>query len=439
MVTIHSPLRYLWRLLGGVLLVSFACLVLMIQPKATVISPPVLDPLAINTIEQLIVDNAPATINEPGELTLHLDAEELNLLAAFLIQNVPDLHGVSANVSLLQDRAEVDVSLPVASYLLPLYLNLHAGVREARQGLDLYAVKIGHLPVPDALVHHLLGQLESDLSRAYVNYRELSALRDSLKTVAFAEDQVQITLDWNPQLLARVQTQAEQLLMSPDDKARIVAYFGRLVDIVNALPEDTRSISLNLVMFPLFDFARERVVAGSDPVAENRSLLQALSLYVNESDLSQLIEPPGAAALITPRRVSVTIQRRPDLAQHFTSSAAMTASVGAGVAGLLSTSKEAHDARYRTGFSFSDLTANSAGVALGKAATSSGQAARDLQARLAAAGLETDYMPPVSRDNAGLTEDDFSAQYTDRNSDAYARRISAIETEISALPIYHLP
>ena len=117
----------------------------------------------------------------------------------------------------------------------------------------------------------------------------------------------------------------------------------------------------------------------------------------------------------------------------------MTASVGAGVAGLLSTSKEAHDARYRTGFSFSDLTANSAGVALGKAATSSAQAARELQARLAAAGLETDYMPPVSRDNAGLTEDDFSAQYTDRNSDAYASRISAIESEISALPIYHLP
>ena len=98
---------------------------------------------------------------------------------------------------------------------------------------------------------------------------------------------------------------------------------------------------------------------------ERESVLQALSLYVNDSDISTLLA--GRSPSATPRRINVTIQRRSDLAQHFTTSAAITASVGANIAGILSNSKEDYDARYRTGFSFSDLTANIAGVALGNA------------------------------------------------------------------------
>ena len=47
-------------------------------------------------------------------------------------------------------------------------------------------------------------------------------------------------------------------------------------------------------------------------------------------------------------------------------------------------------------------------------------------------------MPPVSRDNAGLTEDDFSAQFTDRNSEAYVARLADIDEQIAALPIYRM-
>jgi hypothetical protein len=200
--------------------------------------------------------------------------------------------------------------------------------------------------------------------------------------------------------------------------------------------KDARSISLSTLLVPLFSTAYERTQQGANPLSENRALLQALSLYVNESDLSQLVEPPSAAALITPRRLNVTIQRRPDLAQHFTSSAAMSATAGAGVAGILSTSKEIHDARYRSGFSFSDLTANAAGVALGMAATTSRTEAEYLARRIALVVQESDYMPPVSKDNAGLTEDDFSAQFTDRNSREYQTKLAQIDAQIAALPIY---
>ncbi|MCB1664156.1 MAG: hypothetical protein KDI28_00120 [Pseudomonadales bacterium] len=434
-----SPFRLPLLIIGLPLLLLLLLAALLLQTSPAVPRNPTLDNPAINTIEQLLVDNGPASISSPGELTLHLDADELNLLAAFLLQNIPGMQEVTADVALQQGNALVNLSMPLRTPLTPLYLNVHAGVRERGESLDLFALRLGRLPVPDALVHFLIARMQARMAGAYVNYQELVDLQQSLRTVSFEENLLEITLDWDPRLLARVQTQAEQLLLSADDKARIVHYFGRIVTIVEAQPQDVSSISLSLLLVPLFQNAQERVAAGEDPVTENRSLLQALSLYVNESDLSQLIEPPGAAALITPRRLTVTIQRRPDLAQHFTSSAAMSATVGAGVAGLLSTSKEVHDARYRTGFSFSDLTANSAGAALGNKATASPTEARQMQASVQSIAAETDYMPPVSRDNAGLSENDFSAQYTDRNSEAYMARISAIDEQIASLAVFQQP
>jgi len=395
-----------------------------------------LDNVAINSIEELIVDNAPARIGAPGEIVLHLDAAELNLLAAFLLQNIPGTQEVTADVAIQDGSASVDMSVPWATPITTFYLNLHSRVSQGAQRLELSSVKIGHLSLPNFLVQLLTERLEARLASSYVNYQELVNLQQSLREVSFSPDLMQIKMDWEPRLISRVQTQAEQLFLSAEDKERIVFYFGNIVELVENQPQDTRSISLNLLLFPLFETALQRVLNGADPVVENRSLLQALSLYVNESDLSQLVDPLGAAALITPRRLNVTIQRRPDLAQHFTSSAAMSATVGAGVAGILSTSKEVHDARYRSGFSFSDLTANIAGVALGNAATNSPLEAQQLQQSLASAGEETDYMPPVSRDNAGLTEDDFSAQFTDRNSEAYVARMADIDEQIAALPIY---
>lgn len=434
-----SPFRSTLLILGLLMLPPLLLAAALLQSAPSVPGNPTLDNPAINTIEQLIVDNGPASISSPGEVILHLDAGELNLLAAFLLQNIPGMQDVTADVALMQGSARVALSMPLPTPLQTLYLNVHARVREQGGGLDIYALRLGRLPVPDALVHYLIARAQARMANAYVNYQELVNLQQSLRQVRFDDNLLEITLDWDPALLARVQTQAEQLFLSAEDKARIVYYFGRIVAIVEAQAPEASSMSLSLLLVPLFEEARERSREGADPIAENRSLLQALSLYVNESDLSQLVEPPGAAALITPRRLAVTIQRRPDLAQHFTSSAAMSATIGEGVAGLLSTSKEVHDARYRTGFSFSDLTANSAGAALGNKATASIEEAQQMQAGVLRIQAEADYMPPVSRDYAGLSENDFSAQYTDRNSEAYMARINAIEEEIASLAVFRQP
>ena len=431
-----SYLSRLQRIIVALSATVLLLMVLIVQWQPSVPVNPTLDNLAINTIEQLIVDNAPASISAPGEVALHLDNEELNLLAAFLLQNVPSLNAVTTDVRIADGNASIDMSIPLDTPLRRAFINVHTEVRHVDGQVELYSVRLGYLPIPSTLVRFIRARVEAQLASTYVNYQQISDLQRSITAIDFQADSLEIRLNWDPALLAQVQTQAEQLLLSAEDKEKIVFYFGEIITIVQAQESTTRSISLSTLLNPLFGIAYERTRNGANPLSENRALLQALSLYVNESDLSQLVEPPSAAALITPRRLNVTIQRRPDLAQHFTSSAAMSATVGAGVAGILSTSKEVHDARYRSGFSFSDLTANTAGVALGMAATKNAADAQRFALRIAQATDESDYMPPVSRENAGLTEDDFSAQFTDRNSDAYREKLAQIDAQIAALPIY---
>ncbi|MDO9319942.1 MAG: hypothetical protein Q7V56_17340 [Gammaproteobacteria bacterium] len=425
--------RRLTALLLGLLALVLLLMILTLQTSPSVPVTRTIDDVDIRTIEQLIVDNAPEEISSAGERRLQLDKEELNLLAAFGLQTIPGLQDLAADVALSPGSARVDLVVPWQLPGLPLYLNLHARVRQRDGAIELYGVRAGHLPIPTAVVRSAILMGQRILAANYVNYQEFSALQQSVRDVTFEEEAVHVTLDWQPDMLSQVKGQAEQLFLSADDNDRILRYYVQIAEIVAALPADTSSVSLNELLFPLFRIASVRSANGRDAIAENRNLLQALSLYVNESDLRQLAGELGGTPV---RRVEVTIQRRVDLAQHLTTSAAITASAGAGVAGILSNSKETYDARYRSGFSFSDLTANSAGVALGNAATSNATEALALQQRLAHATLETDYVPLVARDLTGLNEADFSEQYRDRNSQAYLDRVAAIDKEIAALPVY---
>jgi hypothetical protein len=173
-----------------------------------------------------------------------------------------------------------------------------------------------------------------------------------------------------------------------------------------------------------------------DAIAENRNLLQALSLYVNNLSLSQLISDLPDDEAFSPPPLIVTLHQRHDLSLHFVTAAAIAASAGAGIAEVLAHSKEVYDARQSTGFSFSDMTANIAGVTLGEAATGSVEEARRLQTALLMATSETHYMPRPRTDADGLSEEMLAEAFGDRTGDEYATRLLEIETKIAALPIY---
>ena len=341
-----------------------------------------------------------------------------------------------AQASLADGLLTSQLSVRVTQRFQPLYLNLRAEFSVQQGSLHLDNLYFGELQVPQRFLQYALEQIREEVASSNSAYQDISELLQSVDSIAINDDQLTVMLNWDLELLSRITNQAQQLFISEKDQQLIAAHYLRIADVASTIPADLRAVSLNTFLIPMFATAHDNAVAGSDPVAENRTLFQALAVYVNDEDIAQLIGAEKAALLTPPRKIEVRLQRRQDLAQHLVSIAAITASAGADIAEMLSTTKEAYDARYRSGFSFSDLTANTVGVLIARLATQDRSTALLIQERLAQLTSEAEYMPTVGSNGDGLSETDFNAQYQDRSSQEYQRRVAEIETMVAEKPLF---
>ncbi|HEV3342439.1 MAG TPA: VanZ family protein [Pirellulales bacterium] len=166
-------------------------------------------------------------------------------------------------------------------------------------------------------------------------------------------------------------------------------------------------------------YVRAAALAAADVPQDYREKAFLLGLAVGLESSSWLREVPVLGAhlrQIEPeaerrRRLDVlggpTMRGRNDLVQHFMISAALTALAGARSAEAAGVGKELRDSDGGSGFSFSDLCADLAGI----------EFAQQLQAgRLSLRRLErqfrvSDYLPDVSDLADGLTRQQFAARY----------------------------
>ncbi|HDZ10470.1 hypothetical protein [Pseudohongiella sp.] len=392
----------------------------------------------IRRIEQIIVDNSPVRFSSRGERQLSLDAGELNLLTAFVMANVPRTQDVTARFSLEDDTAQAWVSIPQQLGPLTLYLNLHARFAQDQGRARLISLHAGFLPVPRRIMRGAENLVGDRLETASVASQELAELRHGISSVELRDDLLHLTLQWKPEALEQLRAQARQIFMSEDDRQRLLSYYIYIGDIAREVAQQGRTVSMQAFLPDLFARASERS-ADSSAIAENRSLLQALSLYVNNLSIGELLDGIPDDSVFSPPALRVTLYQRQDLGRHFTSAAAIAASAGAGIAEVLANSKEVYDARYTSGFSFSDMTANVAGLALGETATRTEAQARALQLRLRDVSAESGYMPAPDTEGDGMTEEAFIERYRDRNSPTYLARLRSIEAKVAELPLYAAP
>jgi len=411
-------------------------LVLALQTTPSVPQQALLDPNEISRIEQMLLENTPQSPTNPGQQQLHLDADELNLLLRYGVEVLGLGSDWLAAATLQKDLLSTDLSVRINMRFLPLYMNLRADFAVRSNSLQLDSLHFGELKVPDQFLQFALHQLREEIDSNNSAYQDISALFHNVASVAVDTTGMQVVLNWDPVLISRLSTQAQQLFISEQDQQMISAHYARIADIANTIPANLRAVSLNTFLVPLFTTALENSRNGDDPVAQNRTLFQALAVYVNNEDIAQLVGMETAASITVPRKIEVRLQRRQDLAQHLISIAAITASAGADIAAMLSTTKEAYDARYRSGFSFSDLTANTVGVTLASLAARDTTSALIMQERLSQITNESDYMPEVGNNRDGLSETDFNALYQDRNSQEYQQRLSQIEELIAARALF---
>ncbi len=426
-------IRPLLVLLGSAPLV-LVLLAVETSPVLTTDAP--LNRAEISQIERFLLDIAPQSPQSVSVQSLQLTAEEMNLLLRHSVTVMNLSPQWTARLALSENALSSQLSVKLNQRLIPLFLNVRTEFIGRDNLLEVASVHIGKLKVPDRLLQLTLSQIRENLATSTSAYRDFTQLLAQIRQIAINPNSIDVELVWDPALISDISKHAQQLFISAEDQQRVVAYYLQLGEIAAAIPADLRAVSLNAFLIPLFATAREKSRNGSDPIAENRTLFQTLAVYINDDDIEQLLGAELAASLAKPKVIEVRLQRRQDLAQHLVSIAAITVAAGADLAQMLSTTKEAYDARYRSGFSFSDLAANTVGVTIASNSTRDSQTARVMQERLANLQNESDYMPVVGNNRDGLSESDFNALYRNRDSVEYRQRLAEIQALIDARPLF---
>ena len=411
-------------------------MLLAVQTEPAVTNPPALTSNEISRVEQLLLKSAPQSPSARSEQNLQLNADELNLLLSYSINMTRLSPEWAAVLTLADNTVNTKLTFQLVDGWIPLYLNFGVNLILNDSLLVLDKLVVGKLQVPNGLLELASTSMRSYLDGENKTYQNFSELIANVDQISVIQDRIYVTLQWDPILISRISEQAQQLFISDEDQQRIMEHYRLISEIAAAIPANLRAVSLNTFLVPMFTAANEKSKSGSDPIAENRTLFQTLAIYVNHEDISQLLGETLAKEMQPAKYIEVRLQRRQDLAQHLVSIAAITASTGADFAQLLSTTKEAYDARYRSGFSFSDLTANTVGVYLASYSTQDPATAIEMQKRLATLQTESDYMPEVGDNRDGISESDFAAIYSDRNSPEYQRRLADIQALIKTRALF---
>ncbi len=422
----------LWLLAAGALA---APVLLCLQFTPLVETRPQLSRAEAVRVEGLLLDSVPRTPGVAGPHEFAWNQEELNLLGRHLLSLSRMSPTLAAEVNLREGELGFEISRALGS-VLPMYVNLRGIITQVEGQPALSGLRIGYLPLPRLLVNRLTPSLTEALESDSPLQAEAARLLANVENVHFGSAEIRFNVQWDPELLARAGDQARQWLISETDRERILEYHAVISEVAGAIPESERAIPLGRLLAPLFGEAERKSLQGSDPIAENQALLQTLAAYVNGEDIEQLVGPEAAPGAPAAKFVEVRLQRRQDLAQHLTSIAAITVALGPDLALMLSTAKESYDARHRSGFSFSDLTANSVGVTLARLATRDRESALEIQRRMSDLRSDSEYMPEVGGNRDGISADDFSELYRDTGSAEYRQRLAEIQHLIESSRVF---
>jgi len=402
----------------------------------------------LTVLPWLMLDDAPA-IEPPGEFrrtdlawvkslfqkhdprrqtpdviqTIQLDEAELNRLLNYAVE-FRQVNGIAAELT--PGLATLTATLAVPSNPFGRYLNLTAEVAEGADGIRIQSLQLGSLPLPGALADGI-ARLAHRWLRRDGTY---ASLANAFSQVNFGENQATLDYRWHPELLTQLERKSAELLIAPEHQARMLAYAERLDALLKPHPHGS-TVPLVSVIAPLFVHAQG---SDGDVAEENRAALTALAAYLSGISLPRLLESDSKSIRRAPR-VLLSLHGRRDFAEHFMISAALSVNGGSRLANAIGLIKEEEDASKGSGFSFTDLAANRAGVRLGERAT--GEAAAQVQQRLAAARSDADLLPDFRDLPEFMPQAEFDRRFGPIGSPRYLKVIERIDARLAAHPLAH--
>ena len=354
----------------------------------------------------------------PGQLTqISLTERDIHLLLNHAAHRVL---GARVALDLQAQQARLQASLPWAWGPVKGWLNVRAQLQQTPGLPSVQAWQLGGLPLPRALARPLLQAAAARLGTV----PDLALVADVVQQVQFADAQINVAYVWQSDTSNRLLS----ALTPPAEQERLRAYTERLAELTRRGPGWT--VPLPALLGPMFDLARQRSL-HHDAAQENRAAVLTLALYVSGRNLGSVV--PAARTWAKPRAMQVLLAGRDDFPQHFLISAFLAMEGTTPLTNAIGLAKEVADANGGSGFSFTDLAANRAGLRFGQLALN--QPAM-LQQRLAQGLTEAALLPPVNDLPEFLKQSEFEAVYGQVGSPPYQRVLADIEQRLNTLTLY---
>ncbi len=369
-------------------------------------------------VRSLLRVHDPRRLPPGANRTIEISTQDLNLAANYLLR-----HLAPADARLILKSSRLDFAATLALPHLPhrRFLNLHGTIDTALGSPHISRLRLGELPIPARLVDWGIRRL---LRIAYPG-PALDSANDLVRQLKIQPEGVQLDYRWDPAVIE----QARTTLLSGADRAALRHYHDRLVELQGqGIGRTGRMLDL---LGPLFASAQTRSIEH-DPVGENSALLTLLGTWASRQDLGRLV--PDSP--MRPRPFRLRLRGRRDFAQHFLTSAALSARGDSTLSDAVGLFKEIADTDQGSGFSFADIAADRAGTRFGELAVGSTASARRVQRRLAAGTNDQDLMPIADDLPENLRSGDFERQFGSIGSRAYQQIMDTIEARIDACALY---
>lgn len=414
--------KVLWILLvllAALLLAAGAAGTLALDDLPLVNNSATITPEAIERAKRILDRNDPRRLRAGEVRTVSLSAQDADLAVNQLLQRFAQGTG---RLVVQPGAAHLAISVPIPRSPVGKFLNIDATLEETGRLPQVGYLRVGRLPVPDALANRLIAAAMSMTAPD----GDMRLILDMLEQVHFGKGRVSVVYRWQERAATRLAAAA----VAPEDQARLRAYRTRLAEWSRRAPGE--SVSMTALLGDLFALAAERS-AGSDPVEENRAAILTAALYAVQQDIATLVPEAKSWPQPAPRRI--TLSGRDDFAKHFLVSAALAANAGKALADAIGLHKEIEDARGGSGFSFNDIAADGAGTRFGELASAGAEGARQLQQRVARGVAEADVMPVSADLPEFMPEAEFVKRFGGVGGPGYDSMMNEIETRIDALPI----
>ncbi|MBT8446759.1 MAG: hypothetical protein KJO38_06415, partial [Gammaproteobacteria bacterium] len=279
-------------LIAAVIAVAGA-VVLMVEPTAAVGAAKELNGQQVARAKLILAQHDPRRL-KPGDVRrLRVTGDDVALLITNALARVA---AAGADVELGDRRLIVAASVELPASPLGRYVNVHARFSEEGAMPRLDGARIGELPIP--------GMLTGPVFRAVLEYVDKRAAgvfsRNLIRAVAFSPAAVEVTYEWQPDVLEAVRGE----LMNPALTAEIVA-LSRTLREGPPLQGTGGRVTLAALLSRLGEAVAAR---DGDPVLENRALIIVSEAFVSGRDLG-LLAPELAKLALPGARVSLRGRR----------------------------------------------------------------------------------------------------------------------------------